>query len=193
VKLIVGLGNPGRSYAKTRHNIGFICVSHFARKHHIRFNQKQSLARIGTGEIAGAEVVLARPQTFMNQSGRSVALLVERFGISPDELVVIHDDLDLEPGKIRLRKGSSSGGHKGVASIIEHLGSRDFIRLRVGVGRPGLPGGSSTPDEDEVVRYVLGNFTPEEKIVIARTLPRVSEALLCLLTLGLTAAMNKYN
>lgn len=193
MKLIVGLGNPGRSYAQNRHNVGFICLGHFARRHHIRFSQKQSQARIGTGEIAGIKVVLAKPQTYMNQGGRSVSLLVKRFDISLDDLVVIHDDLDLEPGKIRLRKGSSSGGHKGVDSIITHLGSQEFIRLRVGIGRPTLSENRREPSEDEIISYVLGDFTPEERQVISRVLPRVSEALFRLLTEGLGVAMNKYN
>ena len=193
MKLIVGLGNPGRSYAQNRHNIGFICLGRFARKHQIRFSQKQSQARIGIGEIAGTKVILAKPQTFMNQSGKSVSLLVKRFDISLDDLVVIHDDLDLGLGKIRLRKGSSSGGHKGVDSIITYLGSQDFIRLRVGIGRPTSSGSQGEPSENDIISYVLSNFAPEEKQVIAEVLPRISDAILCLVTEGLAAAMNKYN
>ena len=129
----------------------------------------------------------------MNQSGRSVSLLVKRFNISLDDLVVIHDDLDLELGRIRLRRGSSSGGHKGVGSIISYLGSREFIRLRVGIGRPTLAENRREPGEDEVISYVLGGFTPEEGQVLSRVFPGVSEALFSLLSEGLTVAMNRYN
>lgn len=193
MKLIVGLGNPGRGFAQNRHNIGFICLGRFARRHHIRFSQKQSQARIGIGEIAGIKVVLAKPQIYMNQSGRSVSLLVKRFEIGLDDLVIIHDDLDLGLGKIRLRRGSSSGGHKGVDSIISHLKSQDFIRLRVGIGRPTSSGSQGEPSENDIISYVLSNFAPEEKQVIAEVLPRISDAILCLVTEGLAAAMNKYN
>jgi PTH1 family peptidyl-tRNA hydrolase len=187
MKLIVGLGNPGRSYANNRHNIGFICLNHFARSHGIRFSRKQGLARTGTGRAAGSEVVLAKPQTYVNSSGEAVSRLVKRFNIGLDDLVIIHDDLDLPLAKIRLSHGSSSGGHKGIESIIRELGSQDFIRVRIGIGRPA---GAS---EDEIINYVLSDFTPEQKQAIAPVIPRVSEALLCLLTEGLTPAMNKFN
>ena len=118
MKLIVGLGNPGRGYANNRHNMGFMCLNYFARTQGIQFDKKQGKARIGTGEVAGNKVVLARPQTYMNQSGQSVSRLVKKFNISLDDLLVIHDDLDLPLGKIRIRQGGSSGGHKGIESII---------------------------------------------------------------------------
>jgi PTH1 family peptidyl-tRNA hydrolase len=189
MKLIVGLGNPGRNYANNRHNIGFTCINHLARSQGIRFDRKQGRARIGTGKVTGKEVVLAKPQTHMNLSGESVSRLVKRFNIGPDDLVIIHDDLDLPLGKIRLSHGSSSGGHKGIDSIIEELGSRDFIRLRIGIGRPD----KAEASEDEIIAYVLSDFSPEQRKAIAPTIPRVTEAILCLLTEGLTPAMNKYN
>jgi len=189
MKLIVGLGNPGRSYANNRHNVGFICLNHFARTHGIRFDKRQGKARTGTGEVASNEVVVAKPQTYMNSSGESVSRLVQKFNVNPDKLLVIHDDLDLPLGKIRIRKGSSSGGHKGVDSIIYCLGSQDFVRLRVGIGRPDI----TKPSEADIIDYALSNFTPDEKQVIAQIIPKVSEAILCLLTEGLVAAMNKYN
>jgi PTH1 family peptidyl-tRNA hydrolase len=187
MKLIVGLGNPGRNYARNRHNTGFICINHFARSQGIKFDRKQARARTGRGKVAGNEVVLAKPQTHMNSSGESVSRLVKRFNISLDDLIVIHDDLDLPLGKIRLSSGSSSGGHKGINSIIKELGSQDFIRVRIGIGRPA---GAS---EDDIIAYVLSDFTPEQRKVIAPAIPRVSEAILCLLTEGLEAAMNRYN
>ena len=189
MKLIVGLGNPGRSYAGNRHNIGFICLRHFARARGIKLDRKKGLARVGTGTIAGNKVALARPQTFMNNSGQSVGRLLRKFAVSPKDLLVIHDDLDLPPAKIRISSGSGSGGHKGINSIITELGTREFTRLRVGIGRPAKP----SPTEDDIIGFVLSDFTAEEKRAINQIIPRVTEAILCLLAEGLTAAMNKYN
>jgi len=193
MKLIVGLGNPGFLYARNRHNIGFMCVRHLARTQGIRFDRKQGYARTGIGKIAGNKVVLARPQTFMNSSGESVSRLLKILKINPSDLIVIHDDLDLPPGKIRIRLGGSSGGHKGLDSIIAHLGSKDFYRVRIGIGRPALSEDSTADKEAEVIGYVLSDFTPEEKNIITRVIPEVRQAILCLLAEGLTAAMNKYN
>jgi PTH1 family peptidyl-tRNA hydrolase len=189
MKLIVGLGNPGRAYARHRHNIGFMVLNHFARAQGIKFDKKKGLARIGRGKAGGNEVVLARPQTFMNHSGRSVSRLAERFEIDHNDLIVIHDDLDLPLAKIRLSHGSSSGGHKGINSIIQALGARDFIRVRIGIGRPN----KAQASEEDVIKYVLSDFTPHEKHAIADILPKVDEAILCLLKEGLTPAMNRFN
>ena len=188
-KLIVGLGNPGRSYAHNRHNIGFICLNYFARRQGIKFGRKQGLARIGIGEAAGNKMVIARPQTYMNLSGQSVSRLIQKFNINPNDLLVIHDDLDLALAKIRIRQGGGSAGHKGIDSIIKELGSQDFTRIRVGIGRPTKP----ILSEADIIAYVLSDFTAEEKQAIAQVIPVVSEAILCLLTEGLIAAMNKYN
>lgn len=193
MKIIVGLGNPGLMYAHNRHNIGFMCVSHLAKTQRIRFDKTQGHARTGIGNIGGDRTLLARPQTFMNSSGEAVSRLVKRFNINLSELIVIHDDLDLPLGKIRIRLGGSAGGHKGLDSIIAHLGSRDFYRIRVGIGRPDISAGSAGDREAAVVNYVLSDFTSEEKEIITRVIPEVSQAILCLLTEGLTAAMNKYN
>jgi len=193
MNLIVGLGNPGRGYANNRHNVGFSCLNHFARTQGIRFDKKQGQARIGLGEVAGSKLVVARPQTYMNLSGQSVSRLVKRFNITLDNLLVIHDDLDLPLGKIRIRQGGSSGGHKGVDSIIAWLGSQDFLRLRVGIGRPTIPQGSAEISEADIIAYVLSDFTPGEKQTIAGVIPMVSEAILCLVTEGLMATMNRYN
>jgi len=193
MKLIAGLGNPGRGHANNRHNVGFMCLSYFAKKQGIRFDKKRGKARIGIGEIAGTKVALARPQTYMNLSGQSVCLLVKKFDINLNDLLVIHDDLDLPLGKIRIRQGGGSAGHKGVNSITTELGSQDFTRIRVGIGRPNIMGGSAEISEADIIAYVLSDFTTGEKQIIARVIPGVSEAILCLLTEGLTAAMNKYN
>ncbi len=186
MKLIVGLGNPGRGYANNRHNVGFTCLNHFARTQGIRFDKKQGKARIGTGEVAGNEVVIAKPQTYMNLSGQSVSLLIRKFNINLNNLLVIHDDLDLPLGKIRFHRGGGWTTHKGVGSIIAELGSGDYSLLRVGIGHPPLV-------EADIIAYVLSDFTPEEKKLITKVITRVSEAILCLLTEGLISAMNKYN
>lgn len=196
MKLIVGLGNPGRIYASSRHNAGFMCLNHFARTQGIKFNRKLGKARTGTGEVAGQKVVLARPQTYMNLSGQSVGLLVKRFNIELDNLLVIHDDLDLPPGIIRFHRGGGWTSHKGVRSIIAELGSGDYSLLRIGIGRPPLiegPAENAENREADIISYVLGDFTPEEIKVMAQVISRASDAVLCLLTEGLTAAMNKYN
>ena len=187
MKLIVGLGNPGLGYARNRHNIGFMCLRHFAKTAGIKLDKKQCRARIGRGEAAGTEVVLARPQTFMNHSGDAVSRLVDRFKLEPSDLIVIHDDLDLPLGRIRIARGSGSGGHKGVGSIIYSLGGQDFVRVRVGIGRP------NAATEDDIIAYVLSDFTAAEKEAIDRAVPRVTEAIGCLLGEGLEAAMNGYN
>ncbi len=188
MNLIVGLGNPGREYGNNRHNVGFMCLNYFAKKHGIPFDRKQAKARIGVGKVAGKEVVLAKPQTFMNSSGQSVSLLLKKFNIPLDDLVVIHDDLDLPLGKIRIRPGGSAGGHKGIQSIIDAIGSQDFARIKIGIGRP-----VNDSTEDEIIDYVLSTFTADEKKVIAEAIPRVSEAIFCLLTEGIEAAMGKFN
>jgi PTH1 family peptidyl-tRNA hydrolase len=193
VRLIVGLGNPGRVYAGNRHNIGFYCLNDFARRHEIRLDRKQSKARTGSGEVEGISVVLAKPQTFMNLSGQAVGLLVKKFSVSHDDLIVVHDDLDLMPGRVRIRRGGGSGGHKGVASIIDELGSQDFIRLRVGIGRPLCADGTGVFKEEEIVDFVLSDFAPDEKEIIDQAVVEASEALRCLLIEGLEAAMNRYN
>ncbi|MFC1873312.1 aminoacyl-tRNA hydrolase [Chloroflexota bacterium] len=191
MKLIVGLGNPGRLYTRNRHNVGFDCVSYIARKGGIQLDKKQARARIGSGNIAGNKVVIARPQTYMNASGESVSRLVNKFKVKPADLFVIHDDMDLPLGKVRIRDGSSSGGHKGINSIIKCLGRRDFIRIRIGIGRPSSK--EKDTSQEDVIDYVLSDFTPEEKQAITQVIPRVSEAVICLLREGLVTAMNRYN
>lgn len=193
MKLIVGLGNPGRDYASSLHNLGFMCVNHFARMHSIWLDKKRANARIGIGKVAGIEVVVARPHTYMNLSGQSVSKLVKKFKVSPDDLIVIYDELDLPLGKIRIRPCGSSAGHKGIESIITELGSQDFPRIRVGIGRP--PPGEQSPQvtDADIVTYLLSDLPPEIKATITQVIPRVSEAILCILTEGLAVAMNKFN
>ena len=192
VRLIAGLGNPGIKYTGNRHNIGFMCVDRFAHDNNLSFTRSNSRAKIAEGRIAGHDIVIAKPQTFMNNSGESVGRLVRKFKVKFDNLIIVHDDLDLPLGKIRIRLGGSSGGHNGINSIVQHIGNQEFIRVRVGIGRPN---GQETHEngEDDVINHVLGDFTAEEKTIMQEVIPCVSEALQCLLTDGLTEAMNKYN
>lgn len=193
MRLIVGLGNPGLTYSHNRHNIGFMCLSRFARKHGIRFTHKKSQARIGQGEVAGTRLILARPQTMMNLSGNSVGRLVKRYKINPEDLIVIHDDLDLPLGKIRIRQGGRSAGHKGIESIITCLGNSDFIRIRVGISRPADIKDEVADRDAEVIDHVLSDFNTAENKTVAEVTSRVSEAIVCLLGEGLPTAMNRYN
>lgn len=193
MKLIVGLGNPGTGYTHNRHNIGFMCLNRFARKHGIRLAHKRGQARVGEGEAAGTRLILARPQTMMNLSGRSVSLLAKRYKISLEDLIIIHDDLDLPTGKIRIRQGGRSAGHKGIESIIACLGNSDFIRIRVGIGRPDDMNNKVTDRDSEVIDHVLSDFNASENRTVAEVMDRVNEAITCLLSEGLTAAMNEYN
>jgi PTH1 family peptidyl-tRNA hydrolase len=193
MKLIIGLGNPGKIYALNRHNIGFRCLTHLAKLYSIETNRRQCHSQIGGGKIADVKVVLARPVTFVNQSGEAVACLVRSNDISPSDLIVIHDDLDLPLGKIRLRSGGSAGGHKGMKSIISTLGSKDFCRIKVGIGRPTKEDGTEVKDEDSIVDYVLSDFTPREDDIIKASIAQVAKAIHAILTEGVTAAMNKFN
>jgi peptidyl-tRNA hydrolase, PTH1 family len=190
MKLIVGLGNPGREYADTRHNIGFMCLNRFAKRHRIKFDKKQSKARTGAGIVAEQEVLLARPQTFMNRSGESVKLLMDKFKIDLSDLIVVYDDLDLPLGKIRIRPDGGSGGHNGLKSILAELGSNEFIRIRVGIGRPDITMKSS---ENPARDHVLGDFDREENELLEDVISRVSHAIFSILTEGPQAAMNRFN
>ncbi len=185
MNLIIGLGNPGKAYANNRHNLGFRCLNYLAKVQGVSLNQRQCQAQFGIGEVAGKEIVLAKPRTFMNLSGRSVSLLMQRFRTTPSNVLVIHDDLDLPLGKIRLQQRGGSGGHKGIESIIAQLGSRDFPRFRVGIGRP--------QEDEDAAAYVLSDFSPEERVVIDDAIARVTEAILCYSREGIVAAMNRYN
>jgi len=191
MKLVVGLGNPGRAYAHNRHNIGFRCLNYFARLHSIRFERSQCQARVGFGEVGSEKLLLAKPKTFVNLSGKAIGCLVNKYDVPLNALLIIYDDLDLPLGKIRLRPGGGSGGHKGMESIISALGSEDFPRIRVGIGRPQVGGLSNT--EDAIVNYVLSGFTPQEEELVKPVVAEVAEAIDCFLAQGVEAAMNKFN
>ncbi len=193
MKLIVGLGNPGIFYANNRHNVGYMCIRHLGRTHNIRFNKKQGPARTGEGIIEGQQVTLARPQTYMNESGEAVSRLLKRLKITPADLIVVHDDLDLPTGKMRLRFGGGSGGHNGIDSIVECTGSNEFYRVRVGIGHPDASEDIKNDKQAAVIDHVLSGFTREEKKIIKKVVPEVGKAIASLLTEGLEAAMNKFN
>ena len=191
MKLIVGLGNPGKTYAHNRHNAGFRCLNYFARLHSLRFDHRQCRARVGIAELKGEKLLLARPRTFVNLSGNSVVCLVHKHDIPLSDLLVIYDDLDLPLGKIRLRQGGGSGGHKGMNSIISALGSEDFPRIRVGIGRPQAE--EQSISEDAIVNYVLSDFSRQEEATIKPVIVKVAEAIDCFITEGIEAAMSKFN
>jgi len=193
LKLIVGLGNPGKAYAHNRHNIGFRCINHLARLHSISIKGHQCQSQVGTGKIAGVEVLLAKPKTFVNLSGEAVGRLMRKYSIPVNNLIVIYDDLDLPLGKLRLRPSGSAGGHKGINSIISALGSEDFPRIKVGIGRPTTEDGAVITDEDVIVGHVLSDFTPQEEAAIKPAIATAAEAIHCILTEGIVAAMNKFN
>ena len=191
MKLIVGLGNPGKTYAHNRHNVGFQCLNYLARLHSVRFDRRQCQARVGTGKVSGEKLLLAKPGTFVNLSGKSVAGLVQKHHIPLSDLLVIYDDLDLPLGRIRLRQSGSSGGHKGMNSIISALSSEDFPRIRVGIGRP--QGEKQSMSDDAIVDYVLSDFSSQEEAIIKPAIAKVAEAIDCFLTEGIKAAMNRFN
>jgi PTH1 family peptidyl-tRNA hydrolase len=185
VKLIAGLGNPGRAYARNRHNAGCQIVDLLASKHGLRFDQRRGKARLASGLIGDQRVVLVKPRTFMNESGQAVSSVVRFYKTQPAELLVVYDDLDLPIGRIRLRPHGGTGGHKGMASIIRQLGSQDFPRLRVGIDRP--------PGKMDPVDYVLQDFSAQQEEVMAQARDTAVAALECWLALGIQAAMNEFN
>lgn len=186
MKMVVGLGNPGREYERTRHNAGFDVVDELARRHggqfrgSLRFTAETAEIRIG-----GEAVLLVKPQTYMNASGEAVGPLLRKRGIELANVVVVVDDVDLELGRIRIRGQGSPGGHNGLKSIQAALGTDAYARVRVGVGRPN--GGR------EMVDHVLTRFAPDEKEKVAELLPRAADAVETILSGGLTKAMNSFN
>ena len=183
--LIVGLGNPGREYRETRHNVGFMLLDRLAIKLNARFTRLQSRALVANTIYGESRIILAKPQTFMNLSGQSVLGLVHFYKLPLTNLLVAHDDLDLPTGTIRIRPDGGSAGQKGMASILERFGTDDFPRLRLGIGRP--PGQMSAPD------FVLQDFSKADLSIISETLNRAVQAVLTFVVEGLDSAMNKYN
>jgi PTH1 family peptidyl-tRNA hydrolase len=183
--LIVGLGNPGPKYAANRHNVGFMCLERLAAAHSLTFDKRQKRAHVALGAIRGLRVVLAQPQTFMNDSGQAVVPLAQFYQVPPARLLVVYDDLDLPPGTLRVRPEGGSGGHKGMHSIIEQLGSSDFARLRIGIGRP--------PGQMDAAAYVLQDFSADEMPLIEKALERAVAAIETWLVEGVVMAMSRHN
>ncbi len=181
--MIVGLGNPGPEYIGTRHNIGFKVIDRLAGLYGAGFKGRRKKLLTAVIQVGELKVVLAKPCAFMNLSGPVVRALVKKGGLSPAALLVVHDDLDLSLGRLRLAPGSSSGGHKGVQSIIDALGSADFARCRIGVGRP----------LGDAADYVLSRFYPEERERVEAAVENAVSAVDCVLREGLDRAMNKFN
>lgn len=184
-QLVVGLGNPGSRYAGTRHNVGFVVVERLAVEAGARFSASRFQADAATAELSGIPTTLLKPQTFMNRSGLAVAAWLDALRLPASHLVVVHDDLDLPLGRLRVVGSAGPGGHRGVASIQETLGTQAFARVRVGIGRPG-------EDEDAVER-VLEEFAPEELPIVAEMVERAASAVRTLIASGLAAAMDRYN
>ena len=183
--LIAGLGNPGREYKASRHNIGFMLVSHLAEELGVTFSRVQSKALVTKTEYQGSRLILAKPQTYMNLSGQAVGSLVKFYKIEFDHLLVVYDDVDLPYGRIRMRPSGGSAGQKGMRSIIDQLGTQEFPRMRLGIGRP--------PGSKGAASYVLRDFSGEDAEFLPSVLDRGVEAILTYIREDLTTAMNRYN
>jgi len=186
MKVIVGLGNPGPEYEKTRHNVGWQVLDAFAARFRIGMTTHEKSAMTGTGRVAGGSILIAKPLTYMNLSGDAVKLLVARYTESPQDLMVVYDDVDLPTGKLRIRPGGSSGTHNGMRSIVSALGREDFPRLRVGVRGADYASG-------HLRDYVLDEFSPEESELLATATSRAVDALLMFARGDLKRAMNEFN
>ena len=181
--LIVGLGNPGKDYEGTRHNVGYMAVDVLAKRHRIHVKARRNKAQIGEGTIGDEKVILAKPLTFVNLSGEAVSGLMRRYRLNVEDVIVITDDVNLPVGRLRIRPNGSAGGHKGLKSIILSLGTQDFIRIRIGIGAP----------DRGMVDYVLSRFTREERPIIKQAVTRAADAVEAILASGLDQAMNEFN
>jgi PTH1 family peptidyl-tRNA hydrolase len=183
--LIVGLGNPGKEYRLTRHNVGFRVLDRLAREQGIQFRKRRGGAQVGEGRVGAKKVVLAKPLTYMNKSGVAVKKLVKASGIPLDRLVVVHDDLDLACGRMKIKERGGHGGHKGVQSIMEELGSADFLRVKIGIGKP--------PDPEQGADYVLSRFSRDEISLVKEGVEQAAQAIEAIIVSGKDKAMNRYN
>lgn len=185
MKLIVGLGNPGKQYDKTRHNIGFDVIDYLSESYSIPLDKAKFKGMFGVGNIAGEKIILLKPLTYMNLSGESIRPIMDYYDIESEDLVVIYDDLDLPVGKVRLRQKGSSGGHNGIKSTIQHVGTEKFNRIRVGIDRP--------KNGMKVTDYVLGKFTKEEMETLETIIKKCSDACAEWAKEPFLQVMNKYN
>lgn len=185
MNIIIGLGNPTREYEGTRHNAGFMTIDRLADKYGIDVSEKKHKALCGKGVIEGNKVILVKPQTYMNLSGESVRAVVDYYKVPLDDIIIIYDDIDLAPGQLRIRKKGSAGGHNGIKSIISHLGTQEFKRIRVGVGEK--------PRMMDLADYVLGRFPKEEQDLMDQAFTEGANAAVVMITEGIDAAMNQFN
>lgn len=185
LNIIIGLGNPGSKYENTRHNVGFDTINLLAYKHGIKLSKLKHKALSGDGEIENKRVILVKPQTFMNLSGESVRDIIEWYKVPLKNTILIYDDVDLAVGKIRIRAKGSSGTHNGMRSILYHVQSEDFPRVRIGIGKP--------PEGWDLADYVLSRFSNEEQIVINESIVNAADAVAVIICTGAETAMNKYN
>ena len=184
--LIVGLGNPGREYEKTRHNAGWRAIDRIAEKLNCKIDKAKFQGLYGQASYAGEKVFLLKPQTYMNLSGRSVLQLSAFFKVPPARIIVLFDDISLEPGRLRLRKDGSAGGHNGIKSIIQELGSQDFPRVKIGVGAKPHP-------EYDLADWVLSTFSAQEEKLLAPAIEKAADAALCIIDKGIAEASNRYS
>jgi PTH1 family peptidyl-tRNA hydrolase len=198
--LIAGLGNPGKKYERNRHNVGFRVVDELVRRHDLGPLREKWGALAGTGMVAGVKVAIVKPMKYMNLSGFAVSQAVQFHSVAPEELVVVHDDIDLQFARLRLKAGGGHGGHNGLRSIVEQLGHSDFLRVRIGVGRP--PSGPHEPGAERpdggagsgpVTSHVLGDFPGEMDREVGDLVGRAADAVEAILARGIRAAMNDYN
>ncbi len=184
--LIVGLGNPGKDYARTRHNCGFRAIDLLAQSLGCKIDKGKFQGLYGQTTYKGKKLFLLKPQTYMNLSGRSVLQLSAYYSIPPQRIIVLFDDISLEPGRLRIRADGSAGGHNGIKSIIQELGSQDFPRVKIGVGAKPHP-------EQDLADWVLSTFSAAEEKALSAALPHAAEAALCILEKGIAEAANRYN
>ncbi len=185
MKIIVGLGNPGSEYEKTRHNTGFMVIDKIAEKYNIEIKKEKSKALIGMGEINGEKVMLVKPQTFMNLSGEAVRGIMDFYKESEDNLLIVFDDIDLELGNIRIKERGSAGTHNGMKSVVQNVGTTNFKRVKVGIGKPK---GSM-----DLVNYVLGRFSDDELKILTESIEKAVEAIEIIVSGNVSKAMNLYN
>ncbi|MBM7573152.1 aminoacyl-tRNA hydrolase [Aquibacillus albus] len=185
MKCIVGLGNPGKKYEQTRHNIGFMIIEELAQRFNWSLNKNKFQGKFSVEMVEQEKVILLEPQTYMNLSGESLRPLIDFYNVSVEDIVIIYDDLDLPPGKIRLRQKGGHGGHNGIRSLIDHLGTKEFKRIRVGIGRPTTP--------MPVPNYVLGKFEEEEKQAIKDSITRAADACESWFKKPFEEVMNEFN
>ena len=183
--IIAGLGNPESKYDKTRHNIGFRLIDELAVRNGITFSDRKHNGLVGKGIISGEKVILLKPLTYMNLSGECVGPAADYYKVEPENVIILFDDISLDVGRIRIRKKGSAGGHNGIKSIIAHLGSENFPRLKFGVG--------DKPKEMDLADYVLGRFSSQDEATVSEGIKRACEAVECMIGEGCDAAMNKYN